>query len=225
MPIEPAGTTVVALRRSPPTPRPVRPRAEAVCRSCALGRKSIREVRRYGGAEVRRCGGTEVRRYGGRTEFQVRPGGFEDQFAVRRTLRILDEAQRPKQAVRLLLGPGREVQRVSVAGGHAVAEDDAPQPVDHDRPAGLVLQLAEEFPVRRIEGLEMAVSEVADNECAAERPEIPGRQREAPRRVQMVPADQTLQQMTVRVEDIHEPRSAIGFFVWFLMALLGVGDI
>jgi hypothetical protein len=41
----------------------------------------------------------------------------------------------------------------------------------------------------------------------------------------MIPADQTLQQMTVRVEDIDEPRTAIGFLVRFLMALLGVRDV
>src|SRR5205823_895303 len=90
----------------------------------------------------------------------------------------------PEQSVTLVVGSGREKQRVRGPGVHAVAEPDAPQAVDGER-----------MPVRRLEmslglaggeviGVDAAVAEIADEQVAAEAAEPGGRDGQAPGRVE-----------------------------------------
>src|SRR5690242_10224190 len=64
-------------------------------------------------------------------------------------------------------------------------------------------QRATEGAAGRIEGVDHAVPEVADEQIAAELPERRGRQRDAPRRIQMGIAD-LLEQVAVQVEHADE---------------------
>src|SRR5437870_11638785 len=78
--------------------------------------------------------------------------------------------------------------RRPIVGG-ALAEAERPEAVDGDRrPSGgvqraAVLELAVAFQAPGVEGVNAPVAEVADEQVVAEAPEIGGRQREPPERV------------------------------------------
>src|SRR5690242_11290653 len=55
-------------------------------------------------------------------------------------------ADRAEQAVRLVVGTGREVQDVGRPGAAAVAEANAPETVDHDRAMAGRLQMTGRLP-------------------------------------------------------------------------------
>jgi hypothetical protein len=99
----------------------------------------------------------------------------------------LRRGDRPEQAVRLLVRAGREEQRVGRAGVGAVAEADAPQPVDLDRPVVGALHHPVLLPavLALAERVDPAVPEIADEEVAAELAESRRCHREAPRGVQL----------------------------------------
>src|SRR2546430_673655 len=67
------------------------------------------------------------------------------------------------QAVRLIVYSGGEEQRTQFAAVAAVTEAQPPQAVDHDRSAGLALQLPAEPSVKR-ERVDPAVAEIADED-------------------------------------------------------------
>ena len=73
-----------------------------------------------------------------------------------------------------------EEQRVGRSGGRAVTERNGPQAVDRDRRAvgGVQLaprpQLAVAAEMPGVEGVDVAIAEVAHEQVSAERPEIGG---------------------------------------------------
>jgi len=86
------------------------------------------------------------------------------------------------EAVGLMSRSGGEDECVGVAE-HAVAEVHAPEPVDDDRPMVLVAERAEELAGAGVEGVDQPVTEVADEQRAAEAAEALRCQIDAPRRV------------------------------------------
>src|SRR5262245_60578409 len=86
---------------------------------------------------------------------------------MRRGVNGLDRAE---QAARLTVDPGREVERVRVAAGSAVAEHQCPQPGIEYRIALGIGERAKELAGRGIEGVDLAEAEgeVADKQVADE---------------------------------------------------------
>ena len=102
---------------------------------------------------------------------------------------------------------GREVERVRIAAGAAVAKLEVPQLVDHDAVAALVLKRAEEGAGGRVVGMDagIAFAEVADEQRAAEDAEGGRRQRDAPRRIERAVVDAERQVANaVGIEPAHE---------------------
>src|SRR5437879_1850307 len=93
-------------------------------------------------------------------------------------LRCLDG---PEQTVRFIVDAGGEKQRVGLVPLFT-AENDAPQSVNGNGLSGLVLKLAQEGAGARIEGIDSAIAEIADQQVVAKLAEIVGRQCQAPRR-------------------------------------------
>ena len=132
-----------------------------------------------------------------------------------------------KQAVLFLSDTSREVKRVDVAAGAAVAELEVPQLVDHDAVAALVLERAKEGAGSRVVGVNagIAFTKVADEERAAEDAESGGREVDAPGRIERAVVDAEGQVAdAVGVEPADEP-VADAFLVKPARADLGIGDV
>src|SRR2546428_8157887 len=113
-----------------------------------------------------------------------------------------------EEAVRLVVDSGGKEQGPGWARPVAVAEPDAPQPVDRDGRPVCVLQRA--FEVTRVNFVcvDGAVSEVADQEISAEVTEARRREGEAPGRVERAATDQSLHQLAFVAEHVDE--AAVG---------------
>ena len=117
---------------------------------------------------------------------------------------------RAEQAVRLIVRPGGEEQRVHRPCASAVAEAKRPKALDlQGRPAGTVqhaevLILAVVKYIRRIVGVNAAVAEVADEQVVAEGTEVSRRQRQPPRRVSVPSRRDAANQVAAGVERVHE---------------------
>src|ERR1700726_2714408 len=84
-----------------------------------------------------------------------------------------------EQAMRLAIRPGGEEELVCL-GGVPVAEAEAPEPIDNDRPAVRLPQLAQ-LPARGwTVDVDVSIPEVADEQIAAEPAETGRRQGQAP---------------------------------------------
>src|SRR5690348_2774667 len=99
-----------------------------------------------------------------------------------------------------MVEPGGEEQRVRAGAGCRRSEAQSPEPVDCDRAAARAAELTLELAGHRVVGIDAAVSEVADQNVAAERAERGRRERHCPRRVKPAPADEPLEQVAVRRE-------------------------
>src|SRR5712664_1300457 len=117
---------------------------------------------------------------------------LELRYADTRLVRGWSDHERAEQAVLLVEGAGGEEEGIRrPAGGGAAAEGERPEAVDLDRPAvrGMertaVLELALAVEVRGVEGVDAAVAEVADEQVAAEEPEVGRGEGEPPGRVEL----------------------------------------
>src|SRR5260370_17861242 len=128
----------------------------------------------------------------------------------------LDGAEQP---VCFVVPAGGEEQRGRVAGQAAVAEGQAPQPVDGDRVPGWVLQLAEERAGRRVEGADPAVAEVAHQQVIAEGAETCESQGQAPGGGERSAGGEAADQATRRPEHRDAPMSAAAPRTWFRLIL------
>jgi hypothetical protein len=97
---------------------------------------------------------------------------------------------------------GGEVQRVRGAGGAAIAELQPPQVRDGDRLAVGVFQLADETAAVRIEGVDVAIAEIADQQIVAERAKVRGGDRYCPWIIELAVDDQAPLQLAVGVLDV-----------------------
>ena len=129
--------------------------------------------------------------------------------------------------MRLLVRAGREEQRVRRAGGGAVAEADAPQPVDLDRPVVGALHDAVLLPavLAIAERVDPAVPEVADQQVTAELAEVRRSYGQAPRRVELAGRRDPLDEVAAGVEGAHVAEALARDLFVGVLVLLGVGDV
>ena len=104
--------------------------------------------------------------------------------------------------MRLVVGSGGEIQRRRRPGFVAVPESDAPEAVDHDWAAARVGQLTDRCEVPGgvlLEGMDVTVAEVPDEQVARELAESGRCPRQPPRRVEVACACDATEQMTALV--------------------------
>src|SRR6202140_4231180 len=112
--------------------------------------------------------------------------------------------QAAEQTVLLAVRAGGEIKRIGRPSIAAVAEHDGPQPLDEDRlPLG-VAHLAKKPAAVRIEGVDMAVAEISDQDGAAQFTEITRRECHAPGRVELAMLSESLAQLTIGLEHVHD---------------------
>ena len=106
------------------------------------------------------------------------------------------------------LNPGGEVEPPGhgrARGGRAEAQ--TPQGFDRECSAGRILQRADERSCAGIEGVDMAIAQVADQQIAAEGAEARRRLDHRPRGVQRASGGETLDEVAVHVEDVHQAQA------------------
>jgi hypothetical protein len=81
--------------------------------------------------------------------------------------------------VYFVIGPGRPIQRVGLLRKNAVAKLHSPEAIDVYGLVVCVAQSAEKLALARPEGVDRAVAEIADQQCAAELSEARRRKRES----------------------------------------------
>src|ERR1700736_256268 len=148
----------------------------------------------------------------------------------RQLILVLPHAgDRSEEAVLLLADTGREVEGVGgrerSAARAAVAEADPPQTIDLDRGAGLVPKASDEPPGPGAVGVDVSVAEVADQQGAAECPEVFGCEGKPPRRVQLSVLNEPAQQVTVHVEDVDEAEPGSGLVIVLVRLLHRVSHV
>jgi hypothetical protein len=139
----------------------------------------------------------------------------------------LRRGDRAEQAVRFVVGPGGKEERVGRAGGSAVAEANAPQAVDLDRPVVGALHDAVLFPavLAPAERVDPAVPEVADQQVTAELAEVRRCHRETPRCVELAGRRDPLDEVARRVEGIDVAAALARDLFVAVLVLLRVGDV
>src|SRR5262249_52301785 len=126
-----------------------------------------------------------------------------------RSLRRWHEIDATVDAVFLVVRPRGEEQRVGLLIHNSIAELDTPETVDDQRLSIRRLQLSLEFSGLRIERVDRPVAEIADENVIAELSEALRRERDSPRRVEVLLAVQARQQDAIGIEntDKTEPGS------------------
>src|SRR6476619_7017540 len=117
---------------------------------------------------------------------------------------------RAEQAVVLAVRTRGEEKGVRGTGSVAVAELERPQPLDHHRVTVSTLQAAlevERTARLRLEGVDHAVAEVADQQVAAELAEVVGSPRDPPRRVERTCGSDPLEQLPRPAVHVDEPEA------------------
>src|SRR5207253_2246657 len=110
--------------------------------------------------------------------------------------------QSPVQTMRLIIGPGCEVEAVFERSGFAVAEGQSPQAVDLDRVAAGICQLSLEYAGCRIERADPTIAEVSNEDVVAERCEVRRRLSHPPRGVKRLPGSESLHEGAIGFEDV-----------------------
>src|SRR5436190_12901861 len=129
----------------------------------------------------------------------------------------------PEEPVRLVGGAGREEQRVRRAD-HAVAELQGPEAVDLELGAHLALERAEELAALRVEGVDLPVAEVADEQVTARGAEALRRLHDSPRGIERAARGEPAQQVPPLVEDVDEAVVGARDVVLGVRVLLRVAD-
>src|SRR5580765_7419224 len=112
------------------------------------------------------------------------------------------------RTMRLVARPRGEKQRVDRLTGKSVAERDAPEPVDLQRLVLCIAQSAKRRAGLEVIGVDAAITEVADEQAAAETAEAGRCQCHAPRRVELAARSNAMQQLAVRIVDVHIAQTA-----------------
>src|SRR5262249_26771536 len=110
----------------------------------------------------------------------------------------------PEQAVLLVIRAGSEIHRIGLATIPAVADAEAPQPVDDDRLSAGIAQLVDELSGRSIVGVDMTVAEISDQQRACEWSEAGRRHGHAPGRIELAVLNQALQRLTRDIEGVDD---------------------
>src|SRR6516164_7380071 len=111
-----------------------------------------------------------------------------------------------EEAVRFVVGAGGEKERLARPSTTVVPEYKAPQPIDDDRSSGGFGQRAKGVAVRWIERIDLAVTEISDQQLAGGHVTEASRRRErhAPGRVERAPRGETVQVVAGKIECVHD---------------------
>jgi hypothetical protein len=132
-------------------------------------------------------------------------------------LLVADDFDDTVCAVYFVIGPGRPVQRVGLLRKNAVAKLHSPESIDVYGLVVCVAQSAEELALARPEGVDRAVAEIADQQCAAELSEARRRKRESPWRVENPVTCDSTDEVPLRIEDVDEAET------WSLLLFVAAG--
>src|SRR6266436_4800343 len=99
--------------------------------------------------------------------------------------RFLKGLQASKETVALVIGPSGEVESVLKSAPASVAERERPKALDHDRPFVLGVEQAVEMAFC-VEGHDRAAAEIADQQLIRVLAERAWRQRDSPRRINLL---------------------------------------
>src|SRR5439155_12554230 len=109
-----------------------------------------------------------------------------------------------EETVLLVADPCREIQRAGAPGAGTVAKAQPPQVLDRDGPAPAVRELAEEAAGLWVEGVDVAVAFVADEQVPGELAETGRGQGQPPRRIERPLRDEAPLQHAVRRVHVDE---------------------
>src|SRR2546423_9988030 len=128
--------------------------------------------------------------------------------------------------MRLVVGTGGEEQRAGRPVVPSLAELERPKPVDRERLAAVVAQLASvgEVPVVLGVGVDLAVAEVPNEQVAGEAPEGARRQRKAPRSVELAMLGDAAKEIPGGVVDVDEALALACDLVLGVSVLLAIRD-
>src|SRR6516162_1389405 len=129
---------------------------------------------------------------------------------------------RPEEAVLLIVRTGGEIEGVR-AGCAPAAQGQLPQPVDLQRLAVGAVEFIDKL-TARVEHVDLAVPEIADEDLAAEPAEGKGGTRHAPRRIEWPAAGEAPQQVAVGIEDVDKTMAGTLNVVMLFRVLQRVSD-
>ena len=119
---------------------------------------------------------------------------------------------------------GCEVDGVGVAAISAVAHLQRPKPIDDKCLTVKIANLIDESARLWIVGIDLTVAEVADPQRPAELSESGRRHRHTPRRIKLAMLCESLQEVTLEIEDIDDAMTHTGYVVVLCRVLYGVSD-
>src|SRR5437016_6059239 len=124
----------------------------------------------------------------------------------------------------LVTDAGGEIYGMRMAVRTVIAGDQRPQIVDLDRMAGAGAEHADQLASVRVEGVDMAIAEIADQEIAGEAPEALRRDRQPPGRIQHVMRGEALDEIAAEIELVDEAMAGAVHVVLALGIAEGEGD-
>ncbi len=119
----------------------------------------------------------------------------------------------PEEAVVLILNARREEELVGLTPAPTIAEGQGPEPIEDEGLAVLVRQYAQRCSRCRIERIDAATPEIADEQIIAKATEIGGSQRHSPGQIEWTTANQAFEQVSIGIEDVHKAMSPAYFTV------------
>src|SRR6266404_5714869 len=120
---------------------------------------------------------------------------------------------------------GGKVKDIGQSGFGAIPECDRPESIDGNDLAIISVKLAEETAGGSIEGVDRAISEVADQYRISEGSEFSGRNRDSPRRIQRSARGDPPDEIAVGIEYVYESITGTGHIVMLRGVLQSKGDV
>src|SRR6266566_3089023 len=102
------------------------------------------------------------------------------------------------------VGTCSEEEMISICTQNSIAKFQSPETIDDDSFAIFVFQRTEEFSRLWIKGVDPAITEIPDQQSAAERTEVGWRQCQTPGCIEFAMRDETIGEFSARCEDIDE---------------------
>src|SRR5579863_6314789 len=125
----------------------------------------------------------------------------------------------------LLLDTGGEEELIGLSGVSSTSKSQRPQAINLD---GLMLRTherTEEGACSGVEGVDMPVTKIADQQVVAEATEIGRGECYPPGRVELTARDEAFEQVAIVVKDIQKAATLTGQIVMPGLILLRIGDI
>src|SRR6516162_2753198 len=126
-----------------------------------------------------------------------------------------------EESIVFAVGAGGEVEHIGARFG-AAAKRQRPQPVNYQGSTGIT-ESADELSVQRV-CVDRSVSEIADQDVAAELSKTEGGQRDPPRRIECSRDRKSSHQVAVRIEHLDFAETRARNVVMLLRILQRIGD-